>query len=175
MVAGLWVDENNKKTYHFLESTTYDKIAFMSLKKLKVKSGNLEDFKGKKIGLLRGAGGMNMIKNGDFKVSLLTNDDLMIRQLKAGRIDAIVSNTDHLLSVIENRFPELTNKIKIWEPAIQVNIACPAISKKHPNKKELSERFNNAMRKLKKEGFYEKLFDKHDIKVGYELDEKDFN
>jgi len=175
MVAGLWIDENNKKTYHFLESTTYDKVAFMSLKKLNVKSGNLEDFRGKRIGLLRGAGGMDMIKNGDFKVSLLTNDDLMIKQLKAGRIDAIVSNTDHLISVIQNRFPELTDKIKIWKPVIQLNIASPAISKNHPKKDDISKRFNKAMRKLKKEGFYEKLFEKHNIKLSYELDKKDFN
>jgi len=175
MVAGLWIDEEKKKKFHFLESATYDKIAFMSLKTLKLKSGNLEDFKGKRIGILSGAGAMDMVKNGDFIISELINDDLMIRHLKAGRVDAIVSNTDHLLSVIENRFPKLINKIKIWDPAIQVNIVAPAISKNHPKKEELSKRFNKAMRQLKKEGFYEKLFEKHGMKIGYALDKKDFN
>ena len=65
MVAGLWVDENYKKTYHFLETTTIDKIAFMSLKTLDAKSGILEDFQGKRIAILRGSGGMDMIKIGE--------------------------------------------------------------------------------------------------------------
>ncbi len=175
MVAGLWIDENYKKTYHFLETTTIDKIAFMSLKTLDVKSGTLEDFQGKRIGILRGAGGMDMIKNGNFKVNILTNDKLMIKQLKVGRVDAIASNTDHLLSVIEDRFPELIGKVKIWSPAIQINITSPAISKKHPQKDELTKRFNEAMRKLKNDGFYEKLFKKHEIKLGYQLDKEDYN
>lgn len=175
MVAGLWVDEEKKKTYHFLETTTIDKIAFMSLNTLDVNSGTLEDFGGKTIGILRGAGGMEMIKTGNFKVRVLTNDDLMINQLKVGRVDAIVSNTEHLLTVIENRFPEMKDKIKIWFPPIQINITAPAISKKHPKKEELSKRFNESMRKLKKEGFYEQLFKKHQIKLGYQLDTIDYN
>jgi polar amino acid transport system substrate-binding protein len=175
MVAGLWVDDNYKKTYHFLETTTIDTIAFMSLKTLDVKSGSLEDFKGKRIGVLRGAGGMDMVKNDNFKYTLLTDDNLMIKQLSVGRVDAIVSNTDHLLSVIDTRFPELKDKVKVWEPAIQINITSPAIRKNHPHKDELTKRFNQSMRALKKEGFYEKLFKKHGIVLGYQIDEVDYN
>jgi len=175
MVAGLWVDENYKKDYHFLETTTIDKIAFMSLKTLKVKSGSLKDFEGKRIGILRGAGGMDMIKNGNFDVRILTNDDLMIKQLKVGRIDAIVSNTDHLISVIEDRFPEMVGNTRVWKPAIKINITSPAIRKNHPKKDDLTERFNKSMRKLKKDGFYEQLFKKHGITLGYQIDKIDYN
>lgn len=175
MVAGLWVDENYKKTYHFLETTTIDKIAFMSLDTLDVKSGSINDFKGKKIGLLRGAGGMDMVKNENFDYRLLTDDNQMIKQLKFGRVDAIISNTDHLLSVIDDRFPELKGKVKVWEPAIQINISSPAIRKNHPKKEDLTKRFNKSMRELKKTGFYEELFKKHGLTLGYQIDKIDYN
>ena len=167
MVAGLWIDENNKKTYTFFDPVTYDEISFMSLNTLKVKSGKPKDFKGKTIGILRGAGNMDIIKNGDFKVKILTDDDQMIKQLKYGRVDAVVSNTAHLLGVIVDRFPELIGKTKVWTPALQTNISAPAISINHPKKEEFKKRFNKSLKDAKQNGLYEKLFKKHKIELRY--------
>jgi len=167
MVAGLWIDDSYKKTYQFFNPVTYDEISFMSLKNLNVKSGKLKDFENKTIGILRGAGSMEVIKNGNFKVKILTDDDQMIKQLKVGRIDAVVSNTAHLLSVITDRFPELIGKIKVWEPAIKTNISAPAISIKHPKKDQLKKRFNVALKDAKNKGLYEELFKVHGIKLKY--------
>lgn len=167
MVAGLWIDDNYKKTYEFFDPVTYDEISFMSLKGLDVKSGSLEDFNGKTIGILRGAGDMDMIKKGDFNVKVLTDDDQMIKQLKFGRVDAIVSNTAHLLGVIVDRFPELVGKTKVWKPPLQTNISAPAISINHPKKIELKKRFNKALKDAKENGLYEELFKKHKIVLPY--------
>ncbi len=170
MVAGLWIDKNNKKTYEFFNPVTYDEISFMSLNSLNVKSGKLEDFSGKTIAILRGAGNMHMIKNGNFNVKILTSDDQMIKQLQYGRVDAVVSNTAHLLGVIVDRFPELIGKTKVWKPALQTNISAPAISINHPKKDEIKQRFNIAHKKLIKQGLYEKLFKKHNIVLKYKKD-----
>ena len=167
MVAGLWIDENNKKTFSFFDPVTYDEISFMSLKNLNVKSGKPEAFKGKTIGILRGAGNMDVIKNGDFDVKILSSDDQMIKQLKYGRVDAVVSNTAHLLGVISDRFPELIGKTKVLKPALQTNISAPAISINHPQKDELKKKFNKALNEAKKNGLYEQLFKKHGIKLRY--------
>lgn len=172
MVAGLWIDEKNKKTYEFFDPVTYDEISFMSLKNLDVNSGKLEEFKGKTIGILRGAGNMDMIKNGDFHVKILTDDDQMINQLKYGRVDAVVSNTAHLLGVIVDRFPELIGKTKVWKPALQTNISAPAISINHPNKTKLKSRFNKALQDAKENGLYEKLFKKHKLVLKYKKAEE---
>ena len=162
MVAGLWIDENNKKIYEFLNPISYDEISFMSLKKT-----NFKSLKGKTIGILRGAGDMNKIKKGNFKIKILTGDDQMIKQLKFSRVDAVVSNTSHLQSVIADRFPELIEKTKVWKPALQINISAPAISINHPNKTELKQRFNNSLNKIKNNGTYEKLFKVHGLKLKY--------
>lgn len=169
MVAGLWIDDDYTKIYEFFNPVTIDEISFMSLSDLDVQSGKLKDFHGKTIGILRGAGGMDMIKNGDFKVKVLTNDDQMVENLKYKRVDAVVSNTAHLNSVIADRYPELIDKIKVWKPAIQSNLAAPAISIHHPKKEELKKRFNVSLRKLQKEGLYEELFKKHGIQLKYKI------
>ena len=171
MVAGLWIDENLKKTYQFFNPVTYDEISFMSLKSLNVKSGNPKDLEGKTIGLLRGAGNMDIIKNGNFNVKVLTDDDQMIKQLKYGRVDAVVSNTSHLLSVIADRFPELISKTKVLKPALQTNISAPAISINHPQRDQFKKRFNKALNKIKNNGTYEELFEKHGIVLKYKIEQ----
>ena len=171
MVAGLWIDENLKKVYEFFDPVTYDEISFMSLKSLKVKSGNPKDLEGKTIGILRGAGNMDIIKNGNFNVKILTDDDQMIKQLKYGRVDAVVSNTSHLLSVITDRFPELIGKTKVLKPALQINISAPAISINYSKKDKFMKKFNNALNKIKNDGTYEKLFKKHGIVLKYKIEQ----
>ena len=167
MVAGLWIDDNNKKKYEFFDPVSIDEISFMSLQGLKVKSGSLEDFKGKTIGVLRGAGGMDFLKSGDFTIKIAKDDNQMIELLKYSRVDAVVSNTPHLISVIEDRYPELSGKTKVWKPALLTNISAPAISLNHPNKTELKARFNTALKHLKATGIYEVLAKKHGIVIKY--------
>jgi polar amino acid transport system substrate-binding protein len=168
MVAGLWIDDNNKKKFDFFHHVSIDEISFMSLKDLKATSGRLEDFYGKTIGILRGAGGMDMLDPKKFKVKILADDNQMIENLLYKRVDAIVSNTVHLNSVIEGRYPELLGKTKVWTPAIKANISAPAVSVNHPKKDELKQKFNSALEKLTKEGLYERLFKKHNIVIKYE-------
>lgn len=167
MVAGLWIDDENQKIYEFFEPITIDEISFMSLDTLKVKSGKLEDFYGKTIGVLRGAGGMQILDKDKFNIKILTDDKQMIDMLKFGRVDAVVSNTAHLLSVINDRYPELIGKTKVHKPPLKTNISAPAISINHPKKEEFKKRFNKALKKLTKDGLYEKLFIKHGIKLKY--------
>lgn len=168
MIAGIWIDESNQKTYEFFHPVTIDEISFMSLKGFKAKSGRLEDFYGKTIGILRGAGGMDMLDPEKFKVKILADDNQMIENLIYKRVDAIVSNTAHLNSVIADRYPELLGKTKVWTPAIKTNISVPAVSVNNPYKEELKQKFNAALKRLTKGGLYERLFKKHGIVLQYE-------
>lgn len=169
MVATFWIGEEQKKTYQYFEPQSLDYINFITLKDYKAKSGKLEDFYGKSIGVMRDAGGIeNFFSQRDkFKVFDVNSEKQLINLLKIGRIDAIVTDSVPLLSLVDNQFPELVGKLKVWDPEIQLNISAPAVAHSHPKKDELMKRFNTAFVKLMKQDFYKELFQRHNLTVKY--------
>ncbi|PLX71748.1 MAG: hypothetical protein C0602_00700, partial [Denitrovibrio sp.] len=139
LVAGFWMGEEQKKTYQLLAPNTVDDIAFVTLDSFQAKSGDIEDFYGKRVALIRDAGGLEKFYSNEkeFKVFKVNNDIQMLELLKAGRIDAIISDPVQILSKAEKEMPELTGKLKVWDPPIQRNIGAPAVSLKNPKKDEL--------------------------------------
>ena len=169
MVATFWVGEEQKKTYQYFEPQSLDYINFITLKDYKAKSGKLKDFYGKSIGVMRDAGGIeNFFKRRDkFKVFDVTSELQLINLLKVGRIDAIVTDPVPLLSLVENKFPELVGKLKVWNPEIQLNVSAPAIALDHPKRDEIMRRYNAAFIKLMKKDFYKEMFKKHGLTLKY--------
>ena len=169
MVATFWIGEEQKKTYQYFEPQSLDYINFITLKNYQAKSGKLEDFYGKSIGVMRDAGGIEKFfsKRDKFKVFDVTSELQLINLLKIGRIDAIVTDSVPLLSLVENKFPELVGQLKVWEPEIQLNVSAPAIALSHPKKDEIMKRFNKAFIKLMKKDFYKEMFKRHNLKVKY--------
>lgn len=170
LVAGFWIGEEQKRTYTYLEPNTVDDIAFISLDDLKVKSGNIENFYDKKVALIRDAGGLeNFYKdeNRFQKVIRVNNDIQMIELLKAKRIDAIISDPVQILSLVDNRFPKLKEKLKVWNPPIQRNIGAPAIANDHPKKDEIIQKYNETFIKLRDNGLYDHMMKKHNVILKY--------
>ncbi len=167
MVATFWIGEEQKKTYQYFEPLSLDYINFIKLKDYKAKSGKLEDFYGKSIGIMRNSGGIeNFFSQRDkFKVFDVSSELQLINLLKIGRIDAIVTDSVPLLSLVENKFPKLVGKLKVWEPEIQLNVSAPAVALDHPKRDELMRRFNKAYIKLMKKDFYKKMFKRHNLTV----------
>lgn len=169
MVATFWIGEEQKKTYQYFEPQSLDYINFITLKNYKAKSGKLEDFYGKSIGVMRDAGGIENFfnKRDKFKVFDVTSERQLINLLKIGRIDAIVTDPVPLLSLVENQFPELSGKLKVWNPEIQLNISAPAIALNHSKRDEIMKRYNKVFIELMKEDFYKEMFKKHKLEVKY--------
>jgi len=170
LVAGFWMGEEQKKTYQFLAPNTVDDIAFITLKDFKADSGDIENFYGKRVALIRDAGGLEKFYENESKfiVFKVNNDIQMLELLKAGRIDAVISDPVQILSKAEKAMPELSGRLRVWDPPIQRNIGAPAVSLKNPKKDELAKKYNEAFEKLVKEGLYEKMMKKHDVTVKYE-------
>lgn len=170
MVAGFWIGDEQKKTYQYLDPNTIDDIAFITFKDFQANSGKVEDFLGKKIGILRDAGGLeNFYTKADkFTVMKVNNDIQMVELLKAGRIDAIVSDPIQILSLVDRQFPELVGRLKVWSPPIQRNIGAPAVALNHPLKNELITKYNEAFKQLVKDGLYDKMMKKHGVVVNYQ-------
>lgn len=168
-VAGYWRGKEGDKYFDYFRPTTVDNINFIVLKNSPLDSGRIDDMKGVRVGYLRGAGGLETFRSNidKFIATEIRNDTAMIKMLKHGRIDAIVSNSPHITSLAESSFPELVGKLRVLEPPIQVNIASPAISLTHPKRAEMKARYNKAYDKLVKKGLYERLMTKHKFKTSY--------
>lgn len=169
-VAGYWMGGEGDTYFDYFQPTTVDRINFIALKESGLTSGWLEDLYGKRIGHLRGAGGLETFRSqtGRYKVYEATDDHALIKMLEGGRIDAILSNSPHITSLAETSFPHLVDKLRVLQPPVQINIAAPAIAWDHPKREEMKARYNAAYEKLVSEGIYERLMKKHNIKVDYQ-------
>ena len=172
-VAGYWRGKEGDKYFDYLRPTTIDKITFIVLKDSPCKSGKMEDMYGKRVGYLENAGGLETFRNNEnkFETIPVSGDKALLRMLKNHRIDAIVSNSQHITSLAEIEFPDLVGKLRVLSPPIQINITSVAISWTHPKREEIKRRYNKAYDKLVAEGLYERLMKKHGLKVEYKLDD----
>ncbi|MFC1673744.1 substrate-binding periplasmic protein [Pseudomonadota bacterium] len=169
-IAGYWKGGEGDTYFDYFHPTTIDRINFIALESSGLTSGRLEDLYGKKIGHLRGAGGLETFRAqiDRFTVHEATDDIALIKMLEGGRIDAILSNSPHIASLAEASYPHLVDKLLTLQPPIQVNIAAPAIAWGHPKREEMKQRYNAAYEKLVAQGIYERLMAKHKIRVDYE-------
>jgi polar amino acid transport system substrate-binding protein len=174
-VAGYWIGGEYDEWYDYFLPTTVDRINFITTKETGITSGRLEDLYGKRIAILKGAGGLKSFweRQDKYKIYKASNDDAMIKMLKNGRIDAIISNSPHIISLAESSYPDWAEEIVTLQPAVQTNIAAPGIAVNNPRRVEMKERYNKAYLKLKSEGIYERLMKKHQIGVDFEMSPED--
>lgn len=170
-VGSYWIGGEGDQWFDYFLPTTVDRINFITLADSGLTSGRLEDLFGKRIGHLKGAGGLKDFRDNIDKFTVIeaSNDHALIKMLGKHRIDAILSNSPHISSLAETSFPELANNLMVLQPPVQTNIASPAIAIDNPRRVEMKERYNKAYLKLVAEGIYPRLMAKHDIRVDYEM------
>ncbi len=103
----------------------------------------------------------------------MSDDISLIRMLNNGRIDAVLSNSPHIIGLAETTYPEMVPDLVVLEPPIQSNIASPAIAVDNPRRREMTRRYNAAYEKLVAAGIYPRLMEKHDIRVDFTMSESD--
>ena len=170
-VGSYWIGGEMDPWYDYFLPTTVDRINFVSLKSSGLSSGKISDLYGKRIGLLEGAGGLTAFREQSekFTVYEASGDVALIKMLKNKRLDAILSNSPHIIGLAETSFPDLVQDIVVLQPPVQTNIASPAIAVDNPRREEMKARYNAAYEKLVAEGLYERLMKKHDIKVDFTM------
>ncbi|SCA57516.1 exported hypothetical protein [Candidatus Terasakiella magnetica] len=170
-VGSYWIGGEGDGWFDYFLPTTVDRINFVTLKNKAISSGQPEAFLGKRVGFLKGAGGLERIRAHSDRINLYeaTTDLKLLTMLKHGRLDGIVSNSPHIIGLAETSFPEVVKELVTLQPALQINIASPAIAIDNPRRREIKERYNAAYLKLKKAGIYDRLMKKHDIRVDYEM------
>jgi len=174
-VGSYWIGGDGDAWFDYFLPTTVDRINFITTKGTGLTSGRLEDLDGKRIGFLRGAGGLKSFRTKIEKYTAYeaSTDLALIKMLKHGRIDAILSNSPHISGLAETSFPELVDDLVVLQPPVQTNIASPAIAIANPRRNEMKMRYNRAYKKLVADGIYPRLMKKHQIRVDFEMTEAD--
>ena len=167
LVAAAWEGDTFDPDFEYLENTTVDSINFITLKSSPLSSGEFADLKGKRIGVLRDAGGMERFYNNQqlFKVIRVPNEEKMLRMLMARRIEALVSDPAQFIEVANKLTPPLGKKLRVLRPAIQTNFASPMISKRHPYKAKIKADYAASYSKLVKSGLYDEIAKTHGIRA----------
>ncbi len=174
-VGSYWIGGEGDKWFDYFLPTTVDRINFITTKDAGLTSGRFEDLYGKRVGFLKGAGGLKDFRDRIDKYVAIeaSNDHALIKMLDHRRIDAVLSNSPHITSLAETSFPDLVDDLVVLQPPVQTNIASPAIAVGNPRRKEMKERYNRAYKKLVAGGMYPRLMKKHDIRVDYEMTDED--
>lgn len=167
LVASGWRGDNFAPYFDYLNVIVKDTVNFITLEGSPLQSGEMKNFYGKKVGLVREAGGLEAIFADQEKIEVVKVGKLekLPAMLAGQRFDAIVSDPVSLNEAIKSFAQPFTYKIKALDPPLRVNLNSPLISKQHPNKDKIIADFDRSYRVLVAEGMYDELEKIHDLKV----------
>lgn len=167
LVAAAWRGKNFEPHFDYLNVIAKDTINFITTDNSPIQSGKFSEFRGKKIGMVRDVAGLEEIFKESYGINVTTVSSLdkLPAMLNAGRFEAIVTDPVSLNEAIKTLDRPFTQKLKVLQPALKVNLNSPLIAKHHPNKKQLAIDFDRSYRALVAEGLYEKLAKIHDLDV----------
>lgn len=150
------VTEERTLKYDFTQPTTYSGAQIV-VKKGDNSITNLSDLKGKSVGVDLGSNYEQIIKsqdkNNNIKVLTYQNTDAAFNQLLLGRIDAVVIDRISAVSAIKEKNLDLQ---LAGQPIDKIENAYPFTK----NNKELMEKVNSAITKLKENGTLKNISEK---------------
>ncbi len=165
------ITKERKDKFYFSDKIMKNNtMLFYSTKYFK-KSPNIKkikDLKSYKIGGVLGYNYVSAFKNAGLNVDYVTNDDLNVKKLYHNRIN--IALWDQILGwhLIEKIYPKEKKMFKTLDitlekivPSIQQGDSYLMISKKYPNSINLKNKFNQALKRIKKNGTYNKIFEKY--------------
>ncbi len=167
LVASGWRGKNFAPHFDYLNVIAKNTVNFITLDSSSIKSGTYKSFYGKKVGIVREAGGLEALFEKHEKIGVVKVGQLvkLPNMLVGGRFDAIVSDPVSLNEAIKTMNRPFKHKLKSLTPPLMVNLNSPLISKSHPNKAQIIADFDRSYRQLVKEGLYEKLIKIHDLQI----------
>jgi len=154
--------EREKDMYYSTEAVINDKRdMFFYRKGVSIKSNKLSDLKHLKFG---GVLGYNygdeftkLEKSGVIKVERTGNDKNNLKKLAKGRVDIVIIGELNGMELINKTLSKAdAKKIEMYKKPFRAKPYYLILSKKKGNSKELIKKFDKGLRKLKKDGKYNK-------------------
>ena len=118
---------------------------------------SLSDLKPYLIGGVLGYSYVTEFKNAKLDAQYVVSDRMNIKLLKLGRIDISPINTLVGWKLIHEEFPQLADKFAMADKPLYTTSMHLMVSKKYPNAASLLIRFNDALRRIKSNGVFDKV------------------
>ena len=167
LVASAWRGENFDPYFDYMDVIFLDTINFIVTEDSPHTSGEIKSFYGKKVGMVREAGGIESIvqDHKPIKIEKVAVLDKLPPMLFGGRFDAIISDPVSLHEQMKSIPSTKGKKVRALQPPLKANLQSPLIAKDHPLKEQLTKDFAKALSELAQTGFYEEMEKVHDTKI----------
>ena len=169
LIAAGWEGESFDTDFNYLSNLSIDAIHFITLDGSPLKSAEVGALKGKTVGILRGSGGMEVLKKraGEFALYEVATETSMLRMLVRGRVEAIISDPLQLNDVAARVSGEQQTMLRPLEPPIKQNFNTVIVAKRNPRAAQLKADFDRAFRQLVSEGLYDDIHKLHGRRLKY--------
>jgi polar amino acid transport system substrate-binding protein len=127
----------------------------------------LSDLKGYIIGGVIGYYYEKTLHDAKLNVEYVTEDEQNFWKLRAGKVDLIIADEVVGRYIIRKRFPLDVGKFFTLSKPLDVIGDYLITSKKYPDTQKLLLKFNMALEKIKGNGVYQRILDKHGVVLTY--------
>ncbi len=154
-IQGMSFNEERKRIYNFSDEYLNDSLVIFTLKENR-EIHNISSLKGKKVSVQRhGIGAYILSDVGEIEVEFSNDIQDSFKQLSNGKVDAVLGNKANALYSIKEL--SMQDKVK----AIAYDIApTPYGVAFNINDNKLPEEFNEAIKNIKANGTYQKIYEK---------------
>jgi len=150
------------KIFDYSDEVFPERMYLYTLKGKDFKFDNIDDLRGKKIGIVRGysygESFNKAIKDKKVNVQSVRNDDLNFKKIMGGRIDCLISS-ELLASIYINKHHLEDRIVNLEKPVEDGKVYF--VFAKQMNRRNILIKFNQAMVDMKKDGSFQKIIDKY--------------
>jgi len=137
-------------------------------RKDEIRYSRLTDLKGYRIGGVRGYYYLEAFREAGLDVDFVITEEQNFRKLLAGRVDLIPSDEVLGWYLVKKVFPsEEVGNVYILPKPYNVSGDFLITSKQYPDTKDLLAKFNTSLKKIKGNGGYQRILDKHRVALTY--------
>jgi len=161
-VIGTNYSEERARTYRLTDVVYIEENGFFRKKGRSITYTALQDLTPYTIGYMRGGSfGAEFDAATYLKKEDVTDNEMNIRKLKAGRIDLFISARVIVLHLLRTKYPEWKDEIEFIEPPFLLINVHHAISRAVPDYEKVVTDFNRGLKEIRDDGTYQKIFEKH--------------
>jgi polar amino acid transport system substrate-binding protein len=157
-IVGAWKTPDREQYLLFSRPYLENRITLIGRQNNKIDFENIDQLKGKKIGIVSGyAYGDEITNNKGIKKVAGETVAENIKKLLRDKVDFILADALVAQAIKEYLPAEITHKLKIYDKEVVTQSLYFAVRKNHPNAQELVDKFNSAIDQMIADGTYNNI------------------
>ena len=147
--------------FYYSEPLIKEKEVFFHLKSTNFDWDTLEDLKKYKVGVTNGYKDQDIYKKYGIKADVVSKEELNFKKMLAGRIDVYAASFFVGYNLINDLYPKKGNLFTNHKKPLTDDFFYFMVSKQHPSGKDIINKVNSGLNKLKDSGKYDKIIAKY--------------